>query len=73
MYGPVRTVMWEGKSRKAFPYPDGSTQNDVRTCGLRLMVLARNAQDTGSVSGKKRLDANGNTRQFTLTARLEGP
>ena len=22
MYGPVRTVVWEGRSRKAPPYPD---------------------------------------------------
>ena len=22
MYGPVRTVVWEGSSRKARPYPD---------------------------------------------------
>ena len=24
MYGPVRTVVWEGRSREAPPYPDRS-------------------------------------------------
>ena len=27
MYGPVRTVVWEGRSRKAPPYPDLWTQS----------------------------------------------
>ena len=25
MYGPVRTVVWEGRSREAPPYPDCAT------------------------------------------------
>ena len=33
MYGPVRTVVWEGRSRKAPPYPDQST-----LCGARHNV-----------------------------------
>ena len=26
VYGPVRTVVWEGRSREAPPYPDSSRQ-----------------------------------------------
>jgi hypothetical protein len=26
VYGPVRTVVWEGSSRKARPYPDPSVK-----------------------------------------------
>lgn len=29
VYGPVRTVVWEGKSRKAFPYPDREPRHSL--------------------------------------------
>ena len=29
MYGPVRTVVWEGWSRKAPPYPDQWGEADI--------------------------------------------
>ena len=39
MYGPVRTVVWEGRSREAPPYPDrwhfsdmAFVLDDVRCC-----------------------------------------
>ena len=38
MYGPVRTVVWEGRSREAPPYPDRATALRVtppHRCGLR--------------------------------------
>src|SRR6478672_4370586 len=30
VYGPVRTVVWEGRSRKAPPYPDRGRRNRAR-------------------------------------------
>ena len=30
MYGPVRTVVWEGRSRKAPPYPDRYSDGAAR-------------------------------------------
>ena len=38
VYGPVRTVVWEGRSREAPPYPDCATALRVtppQRCGLR--------------------------------------
>jgi hypothetical protein len=31
VYGPVRTVVWEGWSRKAPPYPDRWHEADIPT------------------------------------------
>ena len=33
MYGPVRTVVWEGRSREAPPYPDLWPIADHSVCG----------------------------------------
>jgi len=47
VYGPVRTVVWEGWSRKAPPYPDPwdvsdmpTTLSDVRFWGVRRKTSA---------------------------------
>ena len=31
VYGPVRTVVWEGRSREALPYPDQSETRNLST------------------------------------------
>src|SRR5258708_2062104 len=41
VYGPVRTVVWEGRSREAPPYPDQSLFSRHRGAGS-LPKLARN-------------------------------
>jgi hypothetical protein len=46
VYGPVRTVIWEGKSRKAFPCPDFRVHSlsewpPLCTMGVRPAVPAR--------------------------------
>jgi hypothetical protein len=46
VYGPVRTVVWEGRSREAPPYPDSILDvSDGDDC-LRLVIgLAEPAHD----------------------------
>ena len=34
VYGPVRTVVWEGRSREAPPYPDLWRKADMKRCRL---------------------------------------
>ena len=51
MYGPVRTVVWEGRSREAPPYPDCATAPRVTTplgCGSRRLVWPK-----GSLSARQ--------------------
>lgn len=43
VYGAVRTVVWEGRSREASPYPDLSP----------IAYMTKDA-DIGSLSGKER-------------------
>jgi len=33
VYGPVRTVVWEGRGREASPYPDYETRYRERVIG----------------------------------------
>jgi hypothetical protein len=42
VYGPVRTVVWEGRSREAPPYPDRSdfVHWHFRTCWGNLTMSA---------------------------------
>jgi hypothetical protein len=40
VYGPVRTVVWEGRSRKAPPYPDHCPMSEVgQTLHFHLVAL----------------------------------
>ena len=39
MYGPVRTVVWEGSSRKARPYPDPPVKRRRR--GVAALVESK--------------------------------
>ena len=39
MYGPVRTVVWEGRSREAPPYPDCATALRVTSRSRRLQSV----------------------------------
>ncbi len=36
VYGPVRTVVWEGRSRKAPPYPDQRLSSPAAAAGETL-------------------------------------
>src|SRR6266702_3125541 len=37
VYGPVRTVVWEGRSREAPPYPDlATTLAEIGCCASRI-------------------------------------
>ena len=50
MYGPVRTVVWEGRGREAPPYPDQSHR--FTKCGKRSKPLgAKRERVPGGVSG----------------------
>src|SRR4249920_287171 len=40
VYGPVRTVVWEGRSCEAPPYPDQSTNEIARFGSLKLQIPA---------------------------------
>ena len=44
MYGPVRTVVWEGRSREAPPYPDFKPF-DIRELAARVEALLRRGGD----------------------------
>ena len=40
MYGPVRTVVWEGRSREAPPYPDQVLTIPIGILGAGFLVRA---------------------------------
>ena len=43
MYGPVRTVVWEGRGREASPYPDFSGSNNplrANSCSASRRAIA---------------------------------
>ena len=45
MYGPVRTVVWEGRSREAPPYPDCATALRVTAPAKKLGARAAQRLD----------------------------
>ena len=54
VYGPVRTVVWEGSGREACPYPDRVSFGDVLwrfdALGIRLGRQCRNRVLRGRAS-----------------------
>jgi hypothetical protein len=56
VYGPVRTVVWEGRGREAPPYPDSSA--DQRE---RVAKAAMTREETKVVAEIKKLHSAGET------------
>src|SRR5712691_9212665 len=53
VYGPVRTVVWEGRSREAPPYPDGCKSDDEqdREHDFHDAVEERHSHGRGKIVG----------------------
>ncbi len=50
VYGPVRTVVWEGRSREAPPYPDhGPDPERDKVSAWRLVDICAHAERTYGV------------------------
>src|SRR5712671_7478291 len=53
VYGPVRTVVWEGRSREAPPYPDHWHETDMPTASSNVRVRGQSGKHMLALSSSQ--------------------
>src|SRR5713226_8474874 len=63
VYGPVRTVVWEGRSREAPPYPDPWHFSDLPTPLTKVGCQGKSGSNS-DIAKSTRLTRNGHAKQL---------